>query len=264
MPCGSPPMTSTIADGRSRTSSPCRRRRRSGLYVGRFHYEVDGRPRHYDVTFIVRKAADRPPARILVLCSTNTWQAYGGTPFAKNVSGPANWGTGGLENSVPEAPAYCCYRDHHAGQPTYQLGMRVPWPVAGPEVLYSPPGVGYSHLMRGERFTHLWLDEQGYEYDVISDHDLHRDPDQLAGYRVLLINGHSEYWSIPAYEGVDRFLRRGGRAVVLSGNTMFWRVSFDDDGSVMECRKFDPSIGGGQATDDRRALAQPRSHAAAA
>ena len=122
----------------------------------------------------------------------------------------------------------------------------MPWPVAGPEVVYSPPGVGYSHLMRGERFTHVWLDEQGYDYDVISDHDLHRDPDQLDGYRVVLINGHSEYWSIPAYEGVDRYLRGGGRAVVLSGNTMFWRVSFDDDGPVMECRKFDPSIGGGR------------------
>ena len=34
-----------------------------------------------------------------------------------------------------------------------------------------------------------------------------------------------------------------GPAVVLSGNTMFWRVSYSDDGSVMECRKFDPAIG---------------------
>jgi hypothetical protein len=99
--------------------------------------------------------------------------------------------------------------------------------------------------MRTERFLHVWLEEQGYDYDVAADLDLHRDPDLLARHKVLAINGHSEYWSIPALEGVDRFLKGGGRAVVLSGNTMFWRVSFSPDGQVMECRKYDPAIGGG-------------------
>src|SRR3990172_4168950 len=49
-----------------------------------------------------------------------------------------------------------------------------------------------------------------------------------------------------AYEGVDRFLTAGGNAVVLSGNTMFWRVAFDDEAAVMECRKFDRAIGGAE------------------
>ena len=30
----------------------------------------------------------------------------------------------------------------------------------------------------------------------------------------------------------------------MSGNTMFWRVSFDETGEVMECRKFGKNIGG--------------------
>ena len=41
------------------------------------------------------------------------------------------------------------------------------------------------------------------------------------------------------YRGEEKFLRGGGNLVVLSGNTMFWRVSFNDDGTVMECRKAD-------------------------
>jgi hypothetical protein len=98
--------------------------------------------------------------------------------------------------------------------------------------------------MRAERFLHAWLDEAGYEYDAITDLDLHRNPDLLQGYKTLFINGHSEYWSAEAYDGVDRYLRAGGSAIVLSGNTMFWRVSFDPDGKVMECRKYDPEIGG--------------------
>ena len=66
----------------------------------------------------------------------------------------------------------------------------------------------------------------------------------LDGYRAVLLNGHSEYWSARAYDGLDRYLKAGGAAVVMSGNTMFWRVSFDETGEVMECRKFGKSIGG--------------------
>jgi hypothetical protein len=99
-------------------------------------------------------------------------------------------------------------------------------------------------LLRGERFLHLWLDKHGYEYDVVTDHDLHRNPELLKGYQAVVVNGHSEYWSARAYDGFDNYLKAGGAAVVMSGNTMFWRVSFDETGEVMECRKFGKSIGG--------------------
>lgn len=62
---------------------------------------------------------------------------------------------------------------------------------------------------------------------------------------MLIINGHSEYWSVPAYENVQTFLNNQGRVAVLSGNTMFWRVGYDPSGTVLECRKcYDPSLGG--------------------
>jgi hypothetical protein len=221
-----------------------------GIHVARFRFEVDGQPAIYDHTFIVRRSPRQKPKRLLVLCSTNTWAAYSGTPFAENSAWKAGgefWGTGGRENSVASAPAYCCYRDHHAGQPTYALGVNMPWPVAGPYVVYSPPGVGYSHLMRGEQFLHRHLRTSGYEFDVATDHDLHRDPDLLTPYQAVVINGHSEYWSIPALAAFDKYLDGGGNAVVLSGNTMFWRVSYSPDGQVMECRKYDPAIGGGSS-----------------
>ena len=54
-----------------------------------------------------------------------------------------------------------------------------------------------------------------------------------------MIVGHNEYWSREMYRGVESYLRGGGNVVVLSGNTMGWRVSFDADCAVMECRKVD-------------------------
>lgn len=212
-----------------------------GLHVARFAFTYEGTGRVADVMFVVRRgqAARRPKAPILVLASTNTWRAYSGTPFAVAPADPrAVFGTGGLGKGEPGLPAFDLYRAHAAGQGTYQVGLRMPWPAAAPYVLYGGP-TGYSHLARADRFAQVWLERNGYEYDPISDLDLHRDPAILKGYPVVVINGHNEYWSLPMYRGLEDYLRDDGRLIVLSGNTMFWRVSFNPDGSVMECRKVD-------------------------
>ncbi|MFN0126393.1 MAG: N,N-dimethylformamidase beta subunit family domain-containing protein [Verrucomicrobiales bacterium] len=212
---------------------------KSGVYVGRLRFQQADGEHLQHVTFIVRKPKNRKRAPILVLCATNTWRAYSGTPFGRTSAKLRQvFGTDGTQNSPGDPPAFNFYRNHAAGQGTYQQGLRMPWPVAGPYVLYGGP-TNYSHLMRAERFAHIWLEQAGYEFDVISDLDLHRDPDQGRGYDVFLINGHSEYWSIPMYRGLERFLNRGGNAIVLSGNSLFWRVSFNDEGTILECRKVD-------------------------
>ena len=216
---------------------------KSGIYAGRFDFKIDGQQKRYFATFIVRRQPAKSKAPLLVLVSSNTWLAYNSAPFPNN-HGPelTQMGTGGLTTSHPGAPAYSCYRDHNHGQPTYKIGMKLPWPAAGPNKTYINDS--YSHLMRGERFLHIWLDQNGYEYDVITDRDLDRNPDLLDGYQAIVINGHSEYWSARAYGGIDRYLRAGGDAVVLSGNTMFWRVTYDENDDFMECRKYGTGIGG--------------------
>ena len=163
---------------------------KSGIHAAWFDFRLrpDGEIHRYPVTFIVNKAKDAAKAPLAIMCSTTTWRAYGGAAFAKNVPYENRfWSTGGQTNDPANPPAYCFYRDHSKGQPTYQVGLRMPWPVAGPDVRYSPPEVGYSHLMRGERFTHVWLEKQGYDFDVITNLDLHRDPDLLNGYKTLII-----------------------------------------------------------------------------
>ena len=234
---------------------------RSGIYVARMEFTYEDKPRTYHCTFIVRRAPRRKKAPLLLVAATNTWRAYSGTPFA--ITPPQQhqvWGTGGLAKDAGGLPAYNLYRDHAAGQGTYQVGLRMPWPAAGPYVLYGAP-TKYSHLARADRFPQIWLEAQGYEYDVISDLDLHRDPGVLRGYQTFVVVGHNEYWSLPMYRGLDSYLRGGGNLVVLSGNTLFWRVSFNDDGTVMECRKADaagnrvPTARRGEAwhsQDDRR------------
>lgn len=223
---------------------------RSGIHVGRLRFQQDGAEHLQHVTFIVRKPKRRKKAPILVLCATNTWRAYSGTPFGKTSPTLKQvFDTNGTENSEGDPPAFNFYRAHAAGQGTYQQGLRMPWPAAGPYVLYGGP-TNYSHLMRADRFAHIWLEQAGYDFDVITDHDLHRDPDQLRGYDAFLVNGHSEYWSLGMYRGLETYLSGGGNALVLSGNSLFWRVSYSDDGSILECRKADAP--GNQVPADRR------------
>lgn len=212
---------------------------RSGIYVGRFEFMLDGQAIKYDTTFVVTRAPDRPHAKILVLCATNTWRAYASSPFARNVPGAAQWPRRAepLPNSHPEAPAFNHYTTHRRGQPTYYAGLRMPWPSAAPDAFYAPDGAGFSHGPRLERCLHTWLDSQGYDFDVASDLDIHRNPELMGHYDVVIVNGHSEYWSAPALDGLESYLNKGGNLIVLSGNTMYWRVSFDDECTVMEQRK---------------------------
>ncbi len=140
-----------------------------GVYVGRIIHSGSAR---YDVTFVVKKAATRPAAPILVLCATNTWHAYN-----------AAFGL------------FSFYDNHVGGQPGYYVGVNLPWSNAGPYVEYLDPAWDYSHLLRAERFTHVWLEQNGYDYDVLSDRDLHDDPALLFDYSAVFIVGHSEYWS---------------------------------------------------------------------
>lgn len=212
-----------------------------GLYAARARFRDDEGDKLAHATFVVRRAAGTPAAPVTLLFSTNTWKAYSAAPFGPAWPGVlGNFGTAGYRRE-PHDPraAYSFYRFHRAGQPTYQLGWRVPWPAASPYGLYSPPEVGYSHLARADRFTQLWLAREGYPADALSDLDLHADPAALDGTRVLFIVGHSEYWTGEAMRRVREFLDRGGHVVLLSGNTMYWRVTQSDDGGILECRKAD-------------------------
>jgi len=214
---------------------------RPGLHVARLRFDWEGREAAYDITFLVKPRAGARPAPLLVLCAMSSWLAYAATPFARNQVDDPVWPrrSTGLDNSHPEAPAFCSYTYHRAGQPSYFTGLRMPWPNASPAALYDPAGSGFSQWTRLERRLHAWLEREGHAFDVLADLDLHADPAILARYSTVVVNGHSEYWSLPVVDAFDDWLRRGGNALVLSGNTMYLRVSFDADMSVMEQRKND-------------------------
>ena len=86
-----------------------------------------------------------------------------------------------------------------------------------------------------------WLETMGYDYDVITDEDLHQEGLAcLEPYNVVINATHAEYYSERMMDATEDYLASGGRLMYLSGNGYYWVVSFrDGDMDVMEVRRLD-------------------------
>jgi hypothetical protein len=164
----------------------------------------------YDIPFVV-KPAPGTEASIFVLANLNTWAAYS-----------RSWSQG-------------VYDTHPGGDINCYSGLLNPNPEARANI-YSP-GNGLAHLTDAERYLWGWLWQEGYDFDLYTDLDLHTDPNLLDPYRIFFINGHSEYWSTDQMDHLEAFLDRGGTCLNLSGNTMWSRATYSQDFTMFESRK---------------------------
>lgn len=86
-----------------------------------------------------------------------------------------------------------------------------------------------------------WLDELGFDYDVVTDRDLHDEGSALLkSYRIALTGTHPEYYSKAMLDAWEEYLVDGGRAVYLGGNGFYWATAWHPDKPhLMEVRKGD-------------------------
>jgi hypothetical protein len=75
-----------------------------------------------------------------------------------------------------------------------------------------------------------------YTVSYITDPEMD-NYDEIANAKLLIITGHSEYWTRKARENFDRFVSAGKPVLILSGNTMYWQVRYSDDGKKLICYK---------------------------
>ena len=149
----------------------------------------------YRLLFFVR---ERNPgtARILFLTSVNTYQAYNA------------YGGGSLyDTDVPKL---------------HQVSFDRP---------YSGDGLGYYNTW--ERHFVAWAEGAGYPLAHATTYDLEFLPNLLTPYDVVVIAGHSEYWTWNMRQRVKAYVAGGGRFLNLSGNTMWWQVRFENNGRTM-------------------------------
>lgn len=107
--------------------------------------------------------------------------------------------------------------------------------AAGGRSLYAPSRVSKVSFNRptppdtdGSRRIIPWLRANGFVVEHASLVDLHTTPTLLDRYDCLVFVHHAEYWTLPMREQVERFIRRGGNVVSLSGNTCYRQVRFEN------------------------------------
>jgi hypothetical protein len=111
----------------------------------------------------------------------------------------------------------------------------------------SPYDGSAGYLNKWEHVFVQWAEKEGIAFDYLTDHDLDRDPHALDGYEVVLLVGHSEYWSARERDQLEAFVDNGGKLAIFSGNTAFWKVRWENDGRTLICHKWK---GEGEAVPD--------------
>ena len=130
-------------------------------------------------------------------------------------------------------------------------------PIVNMRPKYRSPGIGATWQFPADLSIVGWLEAMKYDYEVITDEDLHRDGvAALKPYRVVLNGTHNEYYSEPMMDATEDYLAGGGRLLYLGGNGYYWCVGFRDaEPLVMEVRKLEAGSRAWQARPGEHYLA---------
>lgn len=87
-----------------------------------------------------------------------------------------------------------------------------------------------------EAFLRWFQREKFKDVGYITDVDLDNYSEWKKA-ELLIIAGHSEYWTLEARRNFDRFVNDGRNAIILSGNTMWWQVRYNKNKDQLICYK---------------------------
>lgn len=203
--------------------------------------------------FIVRAGQQSERAPLVLIVTTATWVAYndwGGSNAYEGIDGEA---------SDQFSPTLSLERPWSKGfiwlpEGAPRIPNRLP-PNSIPrypniEFAFSQ-GFAKYYAAAGwatyERNFVCWAQQQGIEFDVISQYDLHNDPNLLTPYQCAVIVGHDEYWSRDMRDNLDNFIDKGGNLARFGGN-FCWQIRLEDGNQKQVCYKYrardeDPVMG---------------------
>lgn len=232
---------------------------RHGAYLITLRAERDGDHVEEHALFFLRAATAAHRPRYLLVCATGTWVAYncwGGSSAYEGITGPQRsdfspvlsterpWTRGfcrlpeGAPRALPQRP-----------QPP-QEAIRYPyleWAYAyGYSKKYASAG-----WATYERHFARWAEAEGYDVEIVTQHDLHTEPNLLNGYKCAIFIGHDEYWSCAMRDAVEAYTDGGGRVARFAGNFL-WQIRIEKEGRRQICYKYiaadaDPLMGSDSA-----------------
>jgi N,N-dimethylformamidase len=212
---------------------------RSGVYAVRLRADDD----ESYVTFFVRPPKGTTRSKLAFLASTATYLAYSNyhwlfhEPFCEV--------TETLWTTLEKTDVFL--QEHNEfGLSTYDThsdGSGVRFASRLRPVLNMAPKTRYWSFNAD---THIlgWLENQGIDYDVITDEDLHAEgAGVLEPYRAVLTGTHPEYYTTAMLDGLRAYIAGPGRLIYLGGNGFIWRCALSDEvPGVLELRRAEDGI----------------------
>ena len=56
-----------------------------------------------------------------------------------------------------------------------------------------------------------------------------RDSTSLLRHRLVIVNGHDEYWTVAMRDGFDAAVAGGTNLAFMSSNDAYWNIRYEDD-----------------------------------
>lgn len=103
-----------------------------------------------------------------------------------------------------------------------------------------------SGLRHFQADSHLvsWLHHNNLEYDIITDHELHREGVScLQDYSCVMTGSHPEYHTPETLDALQHYRDNGGHFIYLGGNGFYWRVAIHQEHTgLIEIRRAEDGI----------------------
>ena len=122
------------------------------------------------------------------------------------------------------------YDRHTDDDPVCYASRLRPMPSLHPR--YNKPSLRfrYPHMLSCDLYITDWMEEKGFDFEVIDDETLHEEGlSLLAPYKVIVTGSHPEYWSHAMLTALRRYQAQGGRVMYLGGNGFYWVISKDNE-----------------------------------
>ena len=102
---------------------------------------------------------------------------------------------------------------------------------------------GLRHFQADSHLT-LWLEHMGYEFDVITDHELHNEGvSVLSNYDLVVTGSHPEYHTSQTLNALENYRDHGGKLAYLGGNGFYWRIAVHTENpNIIEIRRGEGGI----------------------
>lgn len=212
---------------------------KSGVYAAHVY---SGEDEDY-VTFFVRPPTGKPQAKIAFLAPTASYLAYANNRFQDIPLAQLMFGRAPVVESEDEylgthSEYGLSTYDHHTDGTgvSHSSSLR---PILNMRPIYrhnlSPS------LWQFNADLHLvdWMTEKGFEFDVITDSDLHDEGlDILKHYNVVITGSHPEYYSGQMLDTVEAYQDQGGRFMYMGANGFYWVTEYHPTNSnIIEVRK---------------------------